>query len=442
MPTAHCLHTPGGPLKYSLEGHQFAVFGVCLTSDARFVVSVSNKFLIWDLSTSDLTRAVNPGVEGVFQGLVLSPDDRFAAAWTNNSQTILLNLLTSEQVVIDNPLPEGEAVRGACLLDTHCILYGQSQWKLLTLQGQVVESRQETFSPLPGSDVSYQILLMDFRARRAGDYHVIFWTGKLEDKRLILQSIDQGQRINPLQLHGALVMNRKREVLYACSSDASNPDTFGVSVFKLTSKFLPVCFYFNSIKFKTCFIPDAGQSPTRKGILQRQGRVNENPPSIEVTEGSSDSGPAEWVKIGSLPIGESLLQLSLSENENFLLGTTALGFCIWNVSGNADGQQRTDLKLPTGVRNISVRLLHSNSVMLSKGEEFAVAGVRSVPFSLPSILKLRNAEWSFTIISFYRKNLYVWKTTNGELVKVLDAHFGRILSIVPYTIGPWNSVKT
>ena len=91
MPTAHCLHTPGGPLKvlqliinwvvfdiksvkndpfiikYSLEGHQFAVFGVCLTSDARFVVSVSNKFLIWDLSTSDLTRAVNPGIEGVFQ---------------------------------------------------------------------------------------------------------------------------------------------------------------------------------------------------------------------------------------------------------------------------------------------------------------------------------------------------------------------------------------
>ena len=86
MPTAHCLHTPGGPLKvlsffkisyfnlcavfflfiqYSLEGHQFAVFGVCLTSDARFVVSVSNKFLIWDLSTSDLTRAVNPGIEGL-----------------------------------------------------------------------------------------------------------------------------------------------------------------------------------------------------------------------------------------------------------------------------------------------------------------------------------------------------------------------------------------
>ena len=81
---------PAVNYQYSLEGHQFAVFGVCLTSDARFVVSVSNKFLIWDLSTSDLTRAVNPGIEGVFQGLVLSPDDRFAAAWTNNSQVQLI----------------------------------------------------------------------------------------------------------------------------------------------------------------------------------------------------------------------------------------------------------------------------------------------------------------------------------------------------------------
>lgn len=28
------------------------------------------------------------------------------------------------------------------------------------------------------------------------------------------------------------------------------------------------------------------------------------------------------------------------------------------------------------------------------------------------------------------------------MVKVLDAHFGRILSLVPYTTGPWNSVIT
>ena len=35
VPTYHCMHTPGGPLKYSLEGHQFAVFVFKLTSDFR-----------------------------------------------------------------------------------------------------------------------------------------------------------------------------------------------------------------------------------------------------------------------------------------------------------------------------------------------------------------------------------------------------------------------
>lgn len=95
----------------------------------------------------------------------------------------------------------------------------------------------------------------------------------------------------------------------------------------------------------------------------------------------------QWVKQNTVEGGESLLQLHLSEDETHLLGTTALGFCIWNVSvfsvdncRTAEGK-RVDLKLPTGVRNISVKLLHSNSVILSKGGEFAVAGVRYVGYS-------------------------------------------------------------
>lgn len=73
-------------LQYSLEGHQFAVFDFCLTADFRYIVSISNKFITWDLSTSDLTRDVNPGLEGIMQQLCLSPDNRYAAAYTNNNQ--------------------------------------------------------------------------------------------------------------------------------------------------------------------------------------------------------------------------------------------------------------------------------------------------------------------------------------------------------------------
>lgn len=49
-------------------------------------MSISNKFITWDLSTSDLTRDVNPGTEGIMQQLVLSPDNKYVAAYTNNNQ--------------------------------------------------------------------------------------------------------------------------------------------------------------------------------------------------------------------------------------------------------------------------------------------------------------------------------------------------------------------
>nr|CAH0110233.1 unnamed protein product [Daphnia galeata] len=169
-------------------------------------------------------------------------------------------------------------------------------------------------------------------------------------------------------------MNRKRDILYACA-DQNSPKIF---VFRLKK--------------------DQPAGSNRKGRNCHDASNNE-----------LESGQVEWCKGNILDGDDFLLQLSLSETENHVLGTTALGFCT-------PGAKRIDLKFPTGFRNISVRLLQSNSIILSKNDDFAVAGVR--------------------------KNLYVWKNPTGQLVKVLDAHFGRILAIVPYTIGPWNSVIT
>jgi hypothetical protein len=105
------MHTPGGPLKYSLEGHQFAIFAMKLTSDNRYIISCSNKFITFDTITSDLARQVYPKVEGLMIGLELSPDNKFAAAYTNNNQTILLNTLISEFIVIENFLSRIETVQ-------------------------------------------------------------------------------------------------------------------------------------------------------------------------------------------------------------------------------------------------------------------------------------------------------------------------------------------
>lgn len=139
IPINHCLHTPGGPLKYSLEGHQFAVFGFCLTSDMRYMVSISTRFITFDLSTSDLTRDVNPGIEGIMQELILSPDNKWASAYTNNSQTVLLNMLSSEFVVINNPFEKDEDVTGVYLLNQDLFIHTKLKWARFDMRGTQIE---------------------------------------------------------------------------------------------------------------------------------------------------------------------------------------------------------------------------------------------------------------------------------------------------------------
>ena len=130
-------------------------------------------------------------------------------------QTTILNLLTSELVVVNNPLISDDAVNGACLLDSHCILYGATEWVLVTMQGAVQQRHHAKM------EAGFEMLTMDFRS--LDEYHSTLWTGNLEDKRIIFQSHLGGHRTRPVHLNDALVVNRGRNVLFSCC-DPSKPD--------------------------------------------------------------------------------------------------------------------------------------------------------------------------------------------------------------------------
>ena len=92
--------------------------------------------------------------------------------------------------------------------------------------------------------------------------------------------------------------------------------------------------------------------------------------------------------------------LMLSNDEFFLAAMVVHGYKLWDLRID----QLLHLKLPTGVRNIpNKNQLVSILLEFTKESEYLVAGVR--------------------------KNLYVWDTANGDLVKTLDAHFGRIIAM-------------
>ncbi|XP_046986255.1 NACHT and WD repeat domain-containing protein 2 [Schistocerca americana] len=354
LPLYHCLHTPGGPLKYSLEGHQFAVFGFCLTSDFRYIVSISNKFITWDLSTSDLTREVNPGIQGIMQQMILSPDNRFAAAFTNNNQTVLLNMLTSEYVVIENPLPDDQPITAVFLLNAHLFILGPRKWCQFNMRGQM-----EEIHDVPSATDKFVVSTADFTSLE--DYRLLLWTGDLEDQDMQLHYFTENGSAEILSFHSAMVLTEDKQKVYCCA----NSDHYQVMQFIF------------------------------------------------------DKEAMEWIQersLGRTPNDEveALLQLKLDKAEETLLGTTSNGFVVWDV--RASEPAPAVLALPHGVRNISTRILHSNSCMVSAARDFAVAGVR--------------------------KNLYVWNLETCALLKVLDAHFGRIISLEPLTIGNWNSVIT
>ncbi|XP_011493787.1 PREDICTED: NACHT and WD repeat domain-containing protein 2 [Ceratosolen solmsi marchali] len=353
LPLYHCLHTPGGPLKYSLEGHQFAVFGFCLTSDYRYVLSISNKFITWDLSTSDMTRDVNPGIEGIMQKLILSPDNRYAAAYTNNNQTVALNTLTSEFVIIDNPLPNEEPISGIFLMNHFVFIHGKTHWYKFDLRGNLL-----AYHSSPENTNKWLILELEYTTLE--DYRIVFWTGNLENSTMLLHTILKKKPLEPFQFHSAMVMAKDKNTLYACTTE----HFYQVSKYTIEETF-------------SCWKKE-----------------------LDLPRTHNDEA-------------EYLLQLKLNKEEDTLLATTGNGFIVWLLKEQRDAMV---LMLPNGVRNISTRLMCSNSIMISNNKDYAVAGVR--------------------------KSLYVWNFQTLELVKILDAHFARIIQLEALTIGNWNSVIT
>lgn len=329
IPGHHCLQTPGGPLQYSLEGHPFAPFGIAVTADGRYVVSVSNKFIIWDLSTGDVVRTVSPKIEGIMQNLSISPSDKYAVGYTNNKQIVVCFIHTGDYYIINEPkgLEKGQLM-GTTVSNSHIAVWKDREWYLMSIEGKFINSFQ--------SELKIPILSVLFTAD--GKHFVFLKSGEEDDNAMTLEVSDQS--IEPFEFHSGIVLNNDKTLLYTCIEISDN----AIVAYKLN------------------------------GQRWRYDRTLDN--NIE-----------------------PVFSMAISQDESYLLVTIPFGYKLYDLKKDTF----KDLKLPHGVRNIPTKNQLNSLVAFTKNNHFVVAGVR--------------------------RNLYVWDVKQGNMVKVLDAHFGRIIAM-------------
>lgn len=265
----HILHTPGGPLKYSLEGHTFGIFGFCLTSDQRFVLTVSNKFLMFDLMTGEITCDVNPDIPGIMQTLALSSDDKYGLSYTNHNQVIILNSLSGDVEIMNNML-KTRPISGVSISNDLGIAWTHSEWVTFTLSNGTKLSVHSVDQP--GYFISH------IQYTDEDNYHLTLSTNKKGKENLrehhLLKSIVNGNPIEELMIDSALCMNEDSNDIYITRE--------------------------NDNEYETCCYSLTTDEWTCKSV------------------------------IGSLPT--RLMSLEMSPGEEFLVGTAQVGFYIWTLA--------------------------------------------------------------------------------------------------------------
>ena len=355
VPCYHCMHTPGGPLQYSLEGHPFAPFGIAITSDTKYLVSVSSIFIIWDLSSGDVFRQVDPKTPGIMQYLEISPNDRMAVSYTNNDSVVICNILTGDVQVLKQPVDGVEEIKGITGTNTHCLIWTSKKWYVYSVEGEFVakgeadadEKRQMSiicaFTDRGGGGDDAAAAAA---AASSAERKCLLWKtekpipGVEGDDDMILEM--QNARMKDFHFHSALALSQDMNTLYACIAISDNT--------------------------VACY----------KRVADKD----------------------EWDYHRSLDANtDKIFTLTFSPDEAYLIATVALGYKLWDL--------RTDkllhLKLPPGIRNIPNKNPMISGIVFTRNNEFVAAGVRH--------------------------NLYVWDVRAGNLMKTLDAHFGRIIAI-------------
>ncbi|KAF8794516.1 NACHT and WD repeat domain-containing protein 2 [Argiope bruennichi] len=422
IPSFHILHTPGGPLKYSLEGHPFAVFGFCLTSDQRFILTISNKFLMFDLMTGEISCDINPEIPGIMQALDLNSDDKYAVAYTNHNEIIILNALSGDIEKVNNLL-ESLPITGIAIGDDVALAWSPKQWVTFSvpngakLSSHFIEDNEYFISHIHyKSSTDYSIAISSLRksAENLRAYHIL---------RTRLNDCD----VSELHIDSALHFVDDGSI-YAT---LQNEDTYEVAHFKISTD-----------------------------GWKKQTTVGETPMRIMALEVSSDN----LFLVGTVPTGFLLWNLenfkdtyfflpnnvknistkpfysqssfALTKHNQYGVGGVRKSLYIWNVR---DGQllKEVDAHIARIMKIKSLYIEDFNGIVSSSIDKtIKVWNVKNIFEKVYTIDRMEMAIESVSLsgddelaVTVTRSSVGVWSVSTGKLwSKLVDSPVGAIVT--------------
>uniref|UniRef100_A0A0N4ZF20 NACHT domain-containing protein n=1 Tax=Parastrongyloides trichosuri TaxID=131310 RepID=A0A0N4ZF20_PARTI len=372
IPAHHAFHSPGGPLKYSLEEHPFAVFGLDLVVNRKMLVSISNQLIVWDTESGDLALTINPNIEGIFFGITISHDGKYVAAYTNNNQVVIMGLMTGEYIIIEpeKMVKQMEIIRIQFYSNenNNLLIWSNNQYQIYDINGQNLKT--ESITRYDG----FKLLNMFYMNELNNVF--IFWSGDKDDWDVKICSKINGKNIEELQISSALVFFDNKFTSGACCiQKAATTD----------KNFDSDCDY------TVILIKDSGEGRYEFG---------------EIIEDNLEDRPNDivyWPRPNRKVNGIQVDWICIVMVDGFILHQTHFD------------KTNSYLKLPSGIRNIPVKPMHTTSVMtFNSNDSIFVAAVRN--------------------------SLYVWKVDTLTLIRTIDAHFGRILNLRQMIVHSQNLI--
>ena len=416
VPAFNCFHVPGGPLVYSLEGHPFAVYGIYLLSNAMQLISVSNRFIVYDLSSGDIVKVVIPQIEGILQTLSVSPDRKYCVSYSNNDQIVIWATISNDTKTLNkqktyhnvtvsytvastqarshqkpvkavrNKTEKTEKIEkvekveikesfvGVFSGNSYFVAWSKYHFYLYNIKGKLIATQKVQF-PL----IQIEILSNDSINCCGVELEVVIRTEDCKDEEdkerdymlLEYRCILDVEKIknqpncmdheslkhyiphsNKIQLHNALVLNKSKNKLYTC------------------------------IEISDTFVECFRNKPEINKKLKSKNKIWHYHDTLDENK-------------------DRIFSLVLSDNEAYMLAVVVWGFKVFYLR---TGQSKP-LKLPTNTKNIQIgyKKLHFSAVF-SKDNQYVVAGVRD--------------------------KIFMFDTSYGVLIKTLDAHYGRITSVL------------